>query len=190
MRSRLRAALVELADECTFNELRVERIAAEAGLSRSAFYFYYRDGRDLLMDVMKELAKVLYEQSDRWYEGTGDPRELTREALAGTTEIWAGNVGLLSMMLEVAAYDEEVRSLWDDLVARFFSGATERARADQRAGLVPADLDAQRHAEILVLATERYLQTMLRQGDLSKAEIVDVLTSLWNRVLYPGAGSV
>lgn len=184
VRSRLRAAIVELADECTFNELRVERIAAEAGLSRSAFYFYYRDGRDLLMDVMRELAKALYDQSERWYRGTGDPRELTREALAGVTEIWAANIGLLSMMLEVAAYDEEVRGLWDDLVSRFFAGATDRARADQHSGLVPEELDARRHAEILVLATERYLQTMLRQGTLSNEEIIDVLTSIWNRVLY------
>ena len=42
-----------------FAELSVDRIAKEAGISRTAFYFYFRDKRELLMRLTEGVTDQL-----------------------------------------------------------------------------------------------------------------------------------
>ena len=43
-----------------------------AGISRTAFYFYFRDKRELLMRLTEEVNELLYAQADIWFSGDGD----------------------------------------------------------------------------------------------------------------------
>ena len=50
-----------LAEGSSYAELNVERIATAAGISRTAFYFYFRDKRDLLMRLAGDVTELLLE---------------------------------------------------------------------------------------------------------------------------------
>src|SRR5258707_15653352 len=76
-----------LADGNAFADLGIEQIARRAGISRTAFYFYFSDKRELLMRLTEDAAEALYAVADRWWS-TGEPGEV-REALVGLVALYA-----------------------------------------------------------------------------------------------------
>src|SRR4051794_9834961 len=71
----LRATEDLLAEGSSYAELNVEKIATRAGISRTAFYFYFRDKRELLMRLTAEVNQQLYAEADRWFSGEAAPTE-------------------------------------------------------------------------------------------------------------------
>ncbi len=187
VRSRLRAAIREVAADHTFLEVRVDQIAGAAGLSRSAFYFYYADKHKLLIDAAREVADEIYEQAQGWWQGSGDPRELIREALRSNAATFATHADLLRMTMEAATYDEEVRDFWRGIIEQFIAAVAERVRSDQASGATSAEVAADSSAEILVIATEGYLYRNIARGNGSAEHAVEALAPVWTRVLYPAA---
>jgi len=60
-------ATEELLEEgATFAELGIERIATRAGISRTAFYFYFRDKRELLVRLTEEVNQQLMSAAEGW----------------------------------------------------------------------------------------------------------------------------
>lgn len=182
---RLREAITSLAAESTFRDLRVEEIAAAAGLSRSAFYFYYPGKLELLLDAVQRISEELFEQADRWYSGSGDSKVMIVEVLRGNVSTWARHSDLLRMATEAAAYDEEIGVYWRGLVDRFVQGVAGRVRRDQEDGVAAPEIDPDGCAEILIYASEVYfLRNVARDGGSPEAA-VEALAPVWLRTLYP-----
>ena len=76
----LRAA-IELAGDAPFKDLTIDEIARAAGVSRPAFYQYFRDKGELLLAAVEEVSRALYEEADSWWNGAGPPEELVRGAI-------------------------------------------------------------------------------------------------------------
>ena len=76
----LRATEELLAQGATYADLNIERIATGAGISRTAFYFYFRDKREVLMRLTADVSERLYREADVWFSGT-DPGDELRRAL-------------------------------------------------------------------------------------------------------------
>src|SRR5919206_858270 len=89
-------ATVALLDEgASYADLNIERIATRAGISRTAFYFYFRDKRDLLMRLTDDVSHQLYAEGDRWYSGSGDPAQEIREGFTNIGRLYAQHGVLL-----------------------------------------------------------------------------------------------
>lgn len=188
VKARLRAAMLEQVRAASFRDLRIESVAEAAGLSRSAFYFYYRDKHDLLMDSASAAAEQLYEQADLWWHGEGEPAELIGSALRGAAEVWVANGDVLRTTTEASTYDPELRAFWRTVVNRFVEATAEHIREEQRLGLIDRELDPVGMAESLVWAVERSFYVFIATGDREPADVVAALTALWLRALY-GAGA-
>src|SRR5438309_1574511 len=105
-----------LGEGASYTDLSVERIATRAGISRTAFYFYFHDKRELLMRLTEDVAELLYAEADAWWSGEGDgPAELAR-ALAKVVGMYREHDVLLRAVVEVAAVDEAVGGFWRALV--------------------------------------------------------------------------
>src|SRR3712207_1546683 len=102
----LRATEELLTEGASFAELGVERIATRAGISRTAFYFYFRDKRDLLVRLTTDVNAQLLGAAETWWTGEGE----IREALEGVAALYAEHGALLRAVVEVSTYDEEVAS--------------------------------------------------------------------------------
>src|SRR3978361_1191819 len=83
----LRATEELLAGGSSYADLNVEKIATAAGISRTAFYFYFRDKRDLLMRLAGDVTELLYAQADVWFSGGDAPEQEIREALTRIAEL-------------------------------------------------------------------------------------------------------
>jgi TetR/AcrR family transcriptional regulator, ethionamide resistance regulator len=183
VRARLVRAMVELADGASFSDLTVDEVARRAGISRSAFYFYFQDKHDLLTAAAEEVVEDLYREADRWWHGEGDPEARVREALTGVATLYQRHGRLLGIAVEVSTYDPEVGALWRALVERFVEATVEHVREEQAAGRV-GPLDPRATAEPLVWMSERCLWLFLASGERSAASVVDQLAPVWIAAIY------
>jgi AcrR family transcriptional regulator len=181
----IRVATLELAEQVSFNDLTVDQIARAAGISRTAFYFYFRSKHDLLRAAMEDVSDEAYREADRWWHGAGEPQVLIRAAIDGVVDVYQRHVNLMRVGQEVAMYDAEMRELWQDLMGRFVSATADHLRGEQAAGrLRPLDVDAT--AESLVWMVERCNYVYLGLGRRGREQMVETLTKIWFHALYPG----
>src|SRR3954469_7114233 len=123
----LRAAEELLEEGHNYADLNVERIATRAGIGRTAFYFYFRDKRELLMRLTADVSEQLYAVAERWF--AGDDEELIT-ALRRIGELYREHAPLLRVIVEVSTYDEEVAEFWRGLVGRFVEATRARIEAE------------------------------------------------------------
>lgn len=181
----LQATEALLDEGAAFSELGIERIATRAGISRTAFYFYFRDKRELLMRLTSGVAEELFGEAEVWWAGDGEGRAELQAAIAKIVGIYKRHPALLRAIVESAAYDEEVAGFWRALVGRFVDSTRERIEREQAAGRVDPTLPADATAFALVWMTERSAYERLVQGErLGEAPVVDALLRIWLAAVY------
>jgi len=179
------AATEELLSEgASYADLNIERIANRAGISRTAFYFYFRDKRDLLTQLTADVAELLYQQAEIWFSGEGDPEAEIREALTNIAALYDEHGVLLRAIVEVATYDEQVARAWHGLLGRFVDATQRRIEAEQAAGRAVAQ-HAHATAFALCWMTEHTMYQHSIEGQpFSTADMVDALVGIWLRSVY------
>lgn len=188
-RAAVQAAVLEatealLEEGASFADLGIERIAKRAGISRTAFYFYFADKRELLMRLTEEVNALLFEQADIWFSGHGDPEEELHTALTNIAALYDEHSVLLRALVEVSTYDEDVATFWRSTLGRFVD-ATERRIEEEREAGRAGGANAQATAFALTWMTERTLyQDLVQESPVPKTELVDALTQIWLRSVY------
>src|SRR3954466_13303867 len=135
-RAQVQAAVLKATEEllaggASYAELNVERIATAAGISRTAFYFYFRDKRDLLMRLAGDVTELLYAQADIWFSGEGDdPEREIREALTRIAELYREHGVLIRAIVEVSTYEEDIATFWRGLLNQFVDATQRRIEAE------------------------------------------------------------
>jgi AcrR family transcriptional regulator len=180
----LRATEQLLGEGATYADLNIERIATRAGISRTAFYFYFADKRELLMRVTEDVTDELYAQADIWYSGSGNPEAEIREALANIARLYEQHGTLLRVIVEVSTYDEEVAVFWSGLLGRFVDASRARIAAEAEAG-ASSDRNPAATAFALCWMAERVLYQELVQGaPIPREDLVEALVRIWMRTIY------
>jgi AcrR family transcriptional regulator len=171
-----------LAGGSSYADLNVERIAKAAGISRTAFYFYFRDKRDLLMRLAGDVTELLYRQADIWFSGEGDdPEDEIREALTRIAELYRAHGVLIRAIVEVSTYEEDIAAFWRGLLQRFVDATTRRIEAEGS----PLDGTAQATAFALTWMVERtYYQQLVQDRPLPEAEVVEAIVGIYRNTVY------
>ena len=174
-----------LAEGATYATLSVERIATRAGISRTAFYFYFADKRELLIRLASELSDELYRVADAWWSGAGDGAEQLTAAIEKIATLYRAHGPLVCAIVEVSAYDEVVGPFWRAHVGRFIEASAERIAAEIAAGSSDRSLAPEATAFALVWMSERALYQMLVQDDpVCDVELVRALAQIWIATVY------
>ena len=170
----------------TFADLNVEKIATAAGISRTAFYFYFRDKREVLMRLAGDITEILYHEAEVWFspEVGGDPEAQVRQALGSIAGLYEEHGALLRAIVELSTYDEEIATFWRSLLGRFVDATAARIEAEQAAGNA-GPMEPQPTAFALVWMAERTLYQQLVQGEpFSRDSQVDAIVGIWIRAIY------
>jgi AcrR family transcriptional regulator len=180
----LRAMEELLGEGATYATLSVERIARRAGISRTAFYFYFADKRELLVRLATKLSDDLYREADAWWSGAGDGPEQLTLALDKIAALYRAHGPLVCAIVEVSTYDEVVGPFWHALVGRFVDATARRIAAEAGDGAdVPANPEATAFA--LVWMTERTLhQVLVQDRPMAHDELVRALRRIWIATVY------
>ncbi len=84
---RTRAAILNAAIDFTwthsFRDMTVNKLMASTGAGRSAFYQYFKDMHEVMATLLEILQADIFEASEPWVVGVGDPVTLLHESLTG-----------------------------------------------------------------------------------------------------------
>ena len=178
----LEATEALLGEGRSYAELKIEEIATRAGISRTAFYFYFRDKRELLMRLTEDVADALYAEADAWWSG-GDGSEGLERALANVIALYREHGVLLRAVVEASAYDEAVAGFWRALVGRFVEASRRRIEEEQARGAMTG-VATEATAFALTWMTERACYERLAQGDDLTDDFQTGLVHVWVSALY------
>ena len=127
-------AVEHLLETRTIGALSVEDIAAEAGISRSGFYFYFESKYAALADALSDVADAIERAADDFFGDTGrEPRDYVLDALSGVAAMWREHADLMVAVVDAAHSDAGARALWDDWRQRFIDGITASIEEERRA---------------------------------------------------------
>ena len=189
------AAARSFLEERPFRAMTVEGVMARTGLSRPAFYAYFRDRYDLVTRLLEGIGGLLFALDRRWLAGSAnggreEAREVLIEALRRGSETFVLYGPVLRAMADAASQDSRVEEVYRfGLIERLIGAVATRISRDVAAGLSPKGLDPEETARALVLMTERYLldafgQPESRPSRAKVAAVVGALEKVWVRTLY------
>ncbi|BBZ36168.1 TetR/AcrR family transcriptional regulator [Mycolicibacterium confluentis] len=182
-RARLVGAVQELLCDHSLAELSVLQITRHAGVTRSAFYFYFESKYALLAAAMDQVwarfaaARPLLDGLDL----TSAPSDLTRQITRDAVEIWHQHHGLLAAVVEARSSDAQIARQWSDLTTQTTGQICQVLNLLQSAGKVkPASEDLPGLVSALMGMT---VWTLLERGATADAsqreEVVDVISAVW-----------
>jgi AcrR family transcriptional regulator len=187
------AAARAFLEERPFREMTVEGVMVRTGLSRPAFYAYFRDRYDLVTRLLEGFGGLLFAVDWRWLSGGengDDAREVLVDAIRAGSRTFVEYGPVLRAISDAAGYDARVEEVYRyGLIERFVAAVGARIARDVEAGTSPDGLDPEQTARALVLMTERYLLDTFGRPERrpSRREIAAVfraLEEIWVRTLY------
>jgi TetR/AcrR family transcriptional regulator, ethionamide resistance regulator len=188
------AAARSFLERNAFREMTVERVMARTGLSRPAFYAYFRDRYELVTRVLEGIGGLLFAVDRRWLAGAEESREEARlilaDALRRGAETFARYGPVLRAISEAASQDERLEEVYRyGLIERLICSVAERIERDRERGLTVKGVDPEEAARALVLMTERYLLDAFGKPEArpsrEKTEaVVETLVAVWASTLY------
>src|SRR3954468_7161676 len=137
-------------------ELTIDEVMAGTGLSRPAFYVYFRDRHDLVLRLIQEIGSELFQMADKWLKG-GD----LRGGVEGVVAVYAEHGRVLRAISDASVDDPDVEQAYHALVHRFIDATTDHIRLEQKKDGRSSGMAARRTASALVWMNERYLSICL-----------------------------
>ena len=180
-------------EEHPFREMTVEGVMVRTGLSRPAFYAYFKDRYDLVTRLLEGVGGLLFALDWRWLSGTADgddARGVLVDALRAGSETFVEYGPVLRAISDAAGYDARVEEVYrGGLIHRLVVAVAARISRDIEGGVTPAELDPGQTARALVLMTERYLLDAFgrperRPSRREKEAILETVEEVWVRTLY------
>lgn len=164
------------------------------GLSRTAFYAYFRDRYDLVTRLLEGIGALLFAVDRYWLEGgeeaAAPASESLGEALRRGAETFVEYGPVLRAIADAASHDSRVEQVYRyGLIENLIQAVADRVSRDVEAGISSGEIDPEETARALVLMTERYLLDAFGRPQAKPSEeriaiVVGTLERVWELTLY------
>jgi AcrR family transcriptional regulator len=183
-RSALLQSLDQHLQEGSFDSVNIADISRRAGVTRSAFYFYFESKATAVAALMEELYDEVFAASRLLTSDEGTPSSRIATMVTSLFETMRRHEHLFAAMLEARATSETVREMWDADRLSFVAPLAEMIRLERAAGAAPEGPDPVALATVLLELNDRALERVVRGGTLSIDEHVEAVTTIWLRTIY------
>ncbi|WP_370291027.1 TetR/AcrR family transcriptional regulator [Nocardioides sp.] len=186
-RAALLGALDDLLREQTLEQVNVAEISARAGVSRSAFYFYFESKATAVLALMAQLYDDASEATDRLVKAEGDPRQRIRGVIETLFDSVDRTPHTYRALLQARAAHPAVGELWDAGRAEFAALVAEmsvRERIGARAPDDDAAPDASALAAVLLDLNDHALERYALGAGPPRERHIDTLVHLWVAGIY------
>jgi AcrR family transcriptional regulator len=181
-----------LLSDRSMASIAIDELAAGAGISRPSFYFYFESREAVLRALAERLSDELYRSSEVWLRRSDEsPALAIRRAIEANLALWRQYGPVLRATVHARDTDSEMGGFWDDVARRFVDATAEQIERERGAGLaLPAPPSARSLARALVAMNQRALHeaSLRRRSGAADRELVETLTTVWMRALYPPPG--
>ncbi len=184
-----RSALLEALDEAlkdgdSVEAINVADLSRRAGVTRSAFYFYFESKSAAVAALME----TVYEEAASAGEVLTDTdREPAERIAVVVDQIFASterHEHLYRAVLEARATNPAVREMWDADRTSFSQDVADMIRAERAAGKAPEGPDADVLAQVLLDLNDHNMERRVLPDPPDRAEHVAAVTAIWVRSVY------
>jgi len=187
-RDALLAAFDELLREQSLEDINVAEISRRAGVTRSAFYFYFESKALAVMALMQELYDAAAEANELLVKAEGDPEPRIREAIALLFDTVDSSSHTYRALLEARSSNPDVRQMWDAGLAEFAGVIAGMIETERAAGRAVEDPDANAVAAVLLDLNNHALERHALGSGPPREQHIEALVTIWLRTIY-GTGS-
>jgi AcrR family transcriptional regulator len=184
---RRRTALLEALDhhlrESSLDSINIADISRRAGVTRSAFYFYFENKASAVAALMEEM----YDESLVAAEALtadGTPAENIEAMVRALFSTWDKHEHLFRASLDARATSATVRELWDSDRESFVPVVASMIEAERSAGDAPPGIDATALASVLLELNDRMLERLALGGPLTREQLVEAVAAIWLHTIY------
>ena len=186
MREAIVASAERLLAERRLDELSVEDVLQDAGVSRASFYFYFGSKHAIVAALLEDIVDDVFDASLPWFDrGDTPPEEALQTAIAGSLALWRRHALVLVATVDHWQSVPELREVWGAVMARFTAAAAAQIERDREAGVARSGSDVQRLAGVLVAMNERCFYYAVSATDpADDDQLVETMTGVWAAAVY------
>ena len=184
---RRRTALLESLDhylrESSLDSINIADISRRAGVTRSAFYFYFENKASAVAALMAEMYDESLGAADL-LRGDASPAENIDAMIRALFSTWDKHEHLFRASLDARATSVTVRELWDSDRESFVPVVAAMIEAERAAGTAPDGVDATALAGVLLELNDRMLERLALGGPLDREQLVEAVVAVWLHTIY------
>jgi AcrR family transcriptional regulator len=184
---RRRTALLESLDhhlrDGSLDSINIADISRRAGVTRSAFYFYFENKASAVAALMEEMYDESFAAADL-LRGDGTPAENIDAMVRALFSTWDKHEHLFRAALDARASSATVRELWDSDRESFVPVVAGVIESERTSGAAPAGTDATALASVLLELNDRMLERLALGGPLDREPLVEAVVTVWLHTIY------
>lgn len=187
-----RTALLESLDEIlreqslsdtSLDSIHIAEISRRAGVTRSAFYFYFENKQAAVAALMEEMYDQAFVATGE-LSGDATPADNIAATITGLFDAWENHQHVFRAMLDARATSPAVRELWDNDRQSFVEPVAQMIRAERAAGRAPDGVDASSVATVLLELNDRMLERLALSGGAARPLLQEAVVEIWLRTIY------
>lgn len=183
-----RAALLESLDhhlqESSLESINIADISRRAGVTRSAFYFYFESKAVAVAALMEEMYDEIFVAAGLLSSTEGTPAKRIEKMLRELFGALDRHAHLFAAMLEARATSGAVRTMWESDRQSFVQPLADVIQRERDAGRAPGGPDAVVLATVLLELNDRMLERIALGSTLTRDQQVEALSTIWLRTIY------
>lgn len=186
-RLNLLSALHERLQVTSFEQISIADISAAAGVSRSAFYFYFTDKAAAVAALAADMHSETIDATNLLFVRSAPPRARVTDSIRATFASWTEHQHVFRAILAARQHNPEVREVWDAARTALVGPLAQMIDEDRAAGLAPDGPDSTTLATVLLELNERSLEQLGVGTGPGIGERIDTLIEVWCRSIYGDA---
>src|SRR5690349_15753744 len=191
---RRRAALLAAADELlrerSYDEITIADVTARAGVTRSAFYFYFENKAACVAALGAGMYAEAVGAADHLLAVAEPPETRIRAMVDALFAVWEAHEYLYRAVLEASRTSHVLRELWDGYRESFVAPVAALVEDERAAGRALPGPDAVTLATLLLDLSDRTLERLDAADRDGIRRHARTLTTIWLRSLYGDPASV
>ena len=183
-RDALLRAFEELLREQTLDAVNVADISGRAGVTRSAFYFYFESKAVAVLALMQGLYDAAAEANEILVKAEGDPAQRISKAVTLLFDSVDDTPHTYRALLEARASSAGVRQMWDAGRADFAEVIGGMIDTERAAGRAVEGPDAAAVASVLLDVNDHALERHSLGTGPPRAQHIQAITFIWCSTIY------
>lgn len=177
----------QLLQERSLADISVDDLAAGAGISRPAFYFYFPSKDAVVLTLVDRLVEGANEAKEGSLEQfVADPASGWRQVIQIFYDVLGAHRAVIRAAMELSATNSDARELRSQVTEGWVQGVTERIEEERKRGAAKPGLPARDLATALVQMNDRAMLAVFAEESpaVSEERLVDVLCEIWLSAIY------
>jgi AcrR family transcriptional regulator len=183
-RDALLQAFDELLREQSLEQVNVADISERAGVTRSAFYFYFENKAVAVLALMQDLYDAAAEANELLVKAEGEPESRIRTAITMLFDTVDQTPHTYRALLEARASSPTVRQMWDTGRADFAGVIAGMIETERAAGRAQEGPPAAALASVLLDLNDHAVERHSLGSGPPREEHIGAITFIWLSSIY------